>query len=230
VPFDQFVPAFRHQSLECPWTPPNLSLTRPKSSQETETGKKGKKGKKKPTPRTIEWDDFEINAEASSQPEDPVIASDQEPEAFGIPDEYSNAIQEEPEPLEEHEKCAQILVSSKHLSLASSYFRRNLGSGLLESHTLTTNGYVELRITDQDPQAMLIVMNIIHGRTRLVPRKVDLDTLTVFAILVDYLDCLEVVEPFSDPWINQLKSSIPSTYSKKLIQWLCISLIFKKES
>ena len=75
---------------------------------------------------------------------------------------------------------------------------------------------------------MLIVMNIIHGRTRRVPRFVDLDMLTRLAVLVDYLECHEVIEPFSDRWIDDLKGSITVTYSKVLIQWLCISLIFRK--
>jgi hypothetical protein len=75
---------------------------------------------------------------------------------------------------------------------------------------------------------MLIVMNIIHGRTRRVPPFVDLDMLTRLAVLVDYLDCHEVIEPFSDRWIDDLKGSITVIYSKLLIQWLCISLIFRK--
>lgn len=77
---------------------------------------------------------------------------------------------------------------------------------------------------------MLIVMNIVHVRTRQVPRRVNFDMLVRIAILVDYLECHEAIEPFSDMWIDELKSSIAKTYSKELIQWLCLSLVFHKES
>jgi hypothetical protein len=236
LPLAESVLAYHNHSLECPRTP--VKLTRSQSSQQAEIGLWAK-WKKKTTLAPVDWDDFDIKAEVNieqipdiSQIEDRLEEEpiEPEPESYENCEEYSGANQGELDSLGEDEKCAQMLVSSKHLSLASSYFRRNLGSGLLESHTLNTHGHVEFRILGQDPQAMLIVMNIIHGRTRLVPRKVDLDELTGLAILVDYLDCHEAVEPFSDAWIDQLKGTIPSTYSKKLIQWLCISLIFRKES
>lgn len=129
-----------------------------------------------------------------------------------------------------HKNCVRMRVSSKHLALASSYFKRNLESGMSESHTLSSEGRMNFLMNDEDPEAMLIIINVTHGRTRQIPRCVDLDMLTKIAVLVDYLECHEVIEPFSDMWIDDLKGSIAVTYSKALIQWLCISLIFHKES
>lgn len=127
------------------------------------------------------------------------------------------------------ENCVRIRVSSEHLILASSYFKRNLESGMLESHILSSEGRVNIPMKDGDPEAMLIIMNIIHGRTRKVPRRVAFDMLLKIAILVDYLECHEPVEPFSDMWIEALKGNMSYTYSKELIQWLCISIVFHKE-
>jgi hypothetical protein len=76
---------------------------------------------------------------------------------------------------------------------------------MLEGHTLSSQGHVEFRMDEKDSEAMLLVMNIIHGRARRVPRSVDLDVLTRLAVLVDYLECHEAIEPFSDRWIDDLK-------------------------
>jgi hypothetical protein len=124
----------------------------------------------------------------------------------------------------------RIRVSSKHLVLASSYFKHNLGSGLAESCTLQSKGHVELPMDGQGLSETLIVMNIIHNRNRQVPPNVNLDTLTKIAVLVDYLECHEAIEPFSDMWIAQLEmfTGIPNDYSRALVQWLCISLVFDK--
>jgi hypothetical protein len=127
------------------------------------------------------------------------------------------------------ESFLRIRTSSKHLSFSSPYFKRNLQSGMLESQTLRFRGHVEFCMDEQDPEAMLIVLNIIHGKSRQVPKVVDLNMLTKLAVIVDYLECLEVVEPYSDRWVDNLKGDIPATYSNELIQWHCISLVFRKQ-
>jgi hypothetical protein len=127
------------------------------------------------------------------------------------------------------ESFLRIRTSSKHLSFSSPYFKRNLQSGMLESQTLRFRGHVEFCMDEQDPEAMLIVLNVIHGKSRQVPKVVDLDMLTKLAVIVDYLECLEVVEPYSDRWVDNLKGDIPATYSTELIQWHCISLVFRKQ-
>jgi hypothetical protein len=127
------------------------------------------------------------------------------------------------------ESFLRIRTSSKHLSFSSPYFKRNLQSGMLESQTLRFRGHVEFCMDEQDPEAMVIVLNIIHGKSRQVPKVVDLDMLTKLAVIVDYLECLEVVEPYSDKWVDNLKGDIPATYSNELIQWHCISLVFRKK-
>jgi hypothetical protein len=136
-----------------------------------------------------------------------------------------------PDVAEDHEGThVRIRVSSKHLVLASSYFKHNLGSGLAESCTLQSKGHLELPMDGQGLGEILIVMNIIHNRNRQVPPKISLNTLTKIAVLVDYLECHEAIEPFSDMWIANLrmKTGIPNDYSRALVQWLCISLVFNK--
>ena len=71
-------------------------------------------------------------------------------------------------------------------------------------------------------------MNIIHGHTRKVPRSVSLEILAKFAVLVDYYECFEAVEVFTDMWINELKEDLPKTYSRDLILWIWISWVFRQ--
>lgn len=51
----------------------------------------------------------------------------------------------------------------------------------------------------------LILMMILHGRTRAVPRKISSKRLSEMAVLVDYYECYEAVEVFSDMWIDALE-------------------------
>ncbi len=82
---------------------------------------------------------------------------------------------------------------------------------------------------DDDPDAFEILLNIIHGLTRRVPRRVTLDMLTKLAVLVNYYQMHEVVELFSDTWINTLaKEGLPQSYSTETIRWLLISWVFHK--
>ncbi|KAK1991092.1 hypothetical protein LX36DRAFT_694949 [Colletotrichum falcatum] len=91
----------------------------------------------------------------------------------------------------------KYLVSSRHLALASTKF--------------------EAEFKEWDPEALLILMRVIHGQTRSVPRQIDLEILAKIAVLVDYYDSLEVVEVFASIWIGVLKNKLPTQYGRDMI-------------
>jgi len=122
----------------------------------------------------------------------------------------------------------RMRVSSRHLTLASTYFERMLRSKWKEGHTLASNGSVSIPVMDCDPQSLMILMNIIHGHTRKVPRSVSLDMLARIAVLVDYFECAEAAELFTDTWIDHLKEPLPTTYGRSLILWTCVAWVFRK--
>jgi hypothetical protein len=124
----------------------------------------------------------------------------------------------------------RVRVSSRHLTLASPYFKRMLKGDWKEGCTLTADGCVSVRVMDCDPESLMIIMNIIHGHTRKVPRSVSLDMLTKIAVLIDYYECAEAVELFTDTWIDYLKGPLPTTYGRSLILWTCISWVFRKSA
>ncbi|EAS35997.3 uncharacterized protein CIMG_01351 [Coccidioides immitis RS] len=119
-------------------------------------------------------------------------------------------------------------VSSRHMILASPVFRAMLQRKFSESNTLQLTGSVEIPLPDDDPDAMLILLKIIHGHMRKVPLRVDLITLVQLAILIDKYDVHEVVELFSNFWFDNLKSTIPEKYTDDIPAWICICWVFDR--
>jgi hypothetical protein len=118
-------------------------------------------------------------------------------------------------------------VSSRHLILASPYFRRMLKGGWKESQTLNTDGFVSIPVLDADPQAMLILLNIIHGHASKIPRIITVEMLAKIGILVDYYECSDALDIISDVWIAHYKT-MPGPYCRETALWMCIGLCFRK--
>ncbi|KAF5547485.1 hypothetical protein FNAPI_8514 [Fusarium napiforme] len=93
----------------------------------------------------------------------------------------------------------EFRVSTKHLCIASPVFRKMIQGNFQESQP-NENGLLTIRTSDWNAQALLVLLDIIHGHHRQVPRDPDLDTIAQIGFLVDYYDCLEVVEIFFDRW------------------------------
>ncbi|CZR67620.1 uncharacterized protein PAC_17519 [Phialocephala subalpina] len=125
----------------------------------------------------------------------------------------------------------QMRVSSRHLILASATFRAYLGSDKFsEGRTLQTKGNAVVLLADEDPDAMVIVLHIIHGLTRKVPRQVSLEMLSRLAFVVNHRQMHEAVELFSDIWIENLKQNpLPGRYTPEVLSWLFIFWVFQKE-
>ena len=125
-------------------------------------------------------------------------------------------------------QAIRIRVSSKHLTLASPVFRRMLSANYKEGLHLCSQGHAELPLPDDNPAAFLVILHLIHGQIRKVPRQIGLSMLTEMAVLVDKYELLESVEMLLDPWLQNLKSTIPLTLNNDLLPWICISWVFKK--
>ena len=130
---------------------------------------------------------------------------------------------------ESHTSPREIRVqcSSKHLALASSVFKAILVGNFKESAVLRSVGTMDLPFPDDDPAALLMLLNIIHGRTKEIPLKIDLDMLTRIAIVVDKYRLRTRVEILSRIWIDRLKSSIPHHWTEDVRRWIFISWVFQ---
>ncbi|KAL7930625.1 hypothetical protein V8C35DRAFT_156749 [Trichoderma chlorosporum] len=122
----------------------------------------------------------------------------------------------------------RMQLSSKHLALASAYFQRLTAGGWKEN---TPEGCYSCVITahDWDEQALIVLMNIIHGRTAAVPREVDLEMLAKIATLVDYYQCHEAVDFFAKTWLTaeSLRQVVTSGQRQFMLR-LLVCLVFSE--
>lgn len=130
-------------------------------------------------------------------------------------------------------KEIHMLVSSKHMVLVSPVFKAMLQwNNFKEGYAMKAHGKVEVPLPDDDPEAMRILVDIVHCHHKDVPRKVKLSLLTHLAILVDKYRLHESVQIYSDMWISHAKKKFPSSMAEDgveiCLQWLCISWVFEK--
>ncbi|KAF5571552.1 hypothetical protein FPHYL_299 [Fusarium phyllophilum] len=123
----------------------------------------------------------------------------------------------------------RMRVSSRHLILASPFFRSAL-EGPWRSRTSSFFGKPLRQIIAYkwDAVAFALVLDIIHGRHRGVPRSVDIMLLTRIATIVDFYHCQEVVQIFADHWYG-IDNLLWSEYSSRTLMWLFISWVFSGE-
>jgi hypothetical protein len=121
----------------------------------------------------------------------------------------------------------RMLVSWKHLALASSYFEKMFAGPFTEAKT-DHSGLRQVTASDWDSEAFNIILTIIHGYHRDVPRSLSLEMLAKLAMIVDYHDCHESIELHADIWLANLKSQIPRVYGRDCILCMVISWVFKQ--
>lgn len=123
----------------------------------------------------------------------------------------------------------QFRVSSKHLTYASPVFQKMLDGPWREGTENSDTSLREIQAGDWETEPLRILLNIIHGRYREVPKQLDLLTLTKVAVLVDYYNCHEIVEFCADRWISQLENKLPTSYGIECVLWICVSSVFQRE-
>lgn len=125
--------------------------------------------------------------------------------------------------------CSEVRfrLSSRHLILASSYFRAML-TGPWEENSSRSGSMYTTSASDWDKESFTILMNITHGHSERVPRSLTLELLAKIAVLVDYYKCHKIVKFYSDTWIEEIlgETGLPRKYSRDLVLWLFISCVF----
>ncbi|KAH7420010.1 hypothetical protein BKA64DRAFT_634661 [Cadophora sp. MPI-SDFR-AT-0126] len=122
------------------------------------------------------------------------------------------------------------VVTDLRLSFAECF-----GPDFQEGTSLRTAQSVAIPLLDDDPDAMVILLNIIYGRTRQVPRKIDFesDLPSELAKLIDYYQLHEVTELFSDTWLRDSTrgENLQNKYwHSSALRWLWISWVFQDAS
>ncbi|KAG6053393.1 hypothetical protein E4U17_004735 [Claviceps sp. LM77 group G4] len=99
---------------------------------------------------------------------------------------------------------------SKHLQRSSGSKKSAKSRKPLKNGSDSSTRY-ELTATEWDDEVFLILMNIIHGRNKMVPLSVDLITLVKMSVIVDYYQCQEVTQVFVGLWIDKLSDKLPTS-------------------
>ncbi|KAF8441177.1 hypothetical protein BGX38DRAFT_1144342 [Terfezia claveryi] len=136
-------------------------------------------------------------------------------------------------PLEGTARTVRYRVNSYSLCLASSVFHAMLGanSHFKEGNALrnrdASSPSIEIKLGDDDPLALAILLRIIHLQFYWVPKTLKNDHLYKVAIVCDKYDMRRILEPWLDQWIpvgTQLGAEIPGD------QWLFIAYAFGRQA
>jgi hypothetical protein len=130
-------------------------------------------------------------------------------------------------PTEASKRAVVYQVSSRHLITASPKFQKELEAGAEDA--IGEDGFYHLTTSGWDPGAFSILLNILHLRSREVPRELTLESLAKVAVLVDYYRCWEAFDLIAAVWVKYLRENytVPATYSHDLQLWILVSWVFK---
>lgn len=121
---------------------------------------------------------------------------------------------------------ASFLVSSAHLKLASPFFRALLSTRWSGAQAPTAGSPREVVLHEMNPNAVAVIMNVIHGQTRKIPQGITLGELVEFATMADFFQCAEAVELAAKLWVQPLKRHIPSYWTAEIPRWIMVSCVF----
>lgn len=125
------------------------------------------------------------------------------------------------------EMDVRMLASSKVLMRESRYFRKMFQGDWTERSALQANKSIKLTIFDWDPQALWIVLSILHGHARRAPIYMPINMLTKIAIIVDFYGCHDAMEPYMNGW---LATSYPvaNKLGANMVKLLLVTWVFQK--
>ncbi|KAH7158280.1 hypothetical protein DER46DRAFT_534462, partial [Fusarium sp. MPI-SDFR-AT-0072] len=120
----------------------------------------------------------------------------------------------------------RLRVSSAHLTLPSPVFKAML-DGPFSEGIRNKDNLLEVKAFKWNAEALVILLDIIHGHHRSLPQKAELDILIEIAMLCDYYQCEEIVETFAERWITALGKDRPYE-EEATMNWMFIAWAFQK--
>ena len=178
----------------------------------------------------VDDSESDLEVEAGSQADEDSHASNTLPvEKHEIAPNGNVTLVFEDDRLYDEEWCLtqiRMTVSAAHLSLKSRVFRAMLENrGLSEGEALHSQGHVEISLPDDSFNSFLIIMNIIHGHRKEVPRKLELSELEGVACLCDKYEWGEVMMADAERWMRFLRH--PKSVTGELYSFIWISVVFE---
>lgn len=125
----------------------------------------------------------------------------------------------------------EVLVSSRHLALASKVFSIMFDGQFRERVDLDSKEIKRVPLSDDNAHAMLILLDIIHGLHRRVRRDISMPVFTAVAVLVDKYELHEVAEIYTDYWFRlhwTVESPKIKSLQSDIVDWIFLSWVFQK--
>ena len=141
-------------------------------------------------------------------------------------DEFSH---ETTKAISEHSQDAhkkiRMQVSSRKVEAFSPVFRVMLQSGFAEGHQLRETGRGELHLQEDDPEAVLTIMELAHEGSE-YPSPIGFKTMKAISTLVDKYN----LEKMPSLWKDNLFDSLEllGSSSDNFLSWISISWSFQK--
>ncbi|KAF2666099.1 hypothetical protein BT63DRAFT_49702 [Microthyrium microscopicum] len=130
----------------------------------------------------------------------------------------------------------KLKVSSKKLIASSPCFEAMLDGSHKEAQELRDSGTTEINLCgpEDDPEAMIIIMGILHGTGSDIkpPNTTNLFLLEKIVDLTDKYQCHAVVLNSARQWADKLYNleGLPTTLNPDLLSWLWISWVLGLQS
>jgi len=125
----------------------------------------------------------------------------------------------------------RVRVFSQHLILASPVFMAMLQGSFGEGQTLRADGRVTIPLPEDDPNAMILILNVIHHRDRSVPTSISRKLMAQVLVLVDKYQFSECLHFASKTWVQNLnRTELPYSFSSELMEWIYIAWVHNLET
>ena len=104
-------------------------------------------------------------------------------------------------------KTHKFLVSTSVLRLASPVFSKMFGPGFAEGERLRDDGFVHVKLEDDDVNAMRTILEILHHcyAVDIDTRNPDSEALAQIAFCCDKYDCRAALRPWTYYWFRDLE-------------------------
>ncbi|CAG7559026.1 unnamed protein product [Fusarium equiseti] len=201
-----------------------LILRRPNFRKPNETKNESTSDETAPRNEVVKLDDDKTaDQPTENEPTVPDVYSDQSSSVHNTDDlKALKASDEKGDPVQ-----IRLRVSSAHLKLSCPFFKAMLDGPFSEGIRNKDNIF-EVKTFEWNAEALVILLDIIHGHHRSLPKKVELDIFIEIAMLCDYYQCEEIVEVFADRWIAALEEDKPYE-EQATMNWMFIAWVFQKE-